>query len=485
MEKSGRKPSLLIVDDNDAMLSTWRRTLRSDFNILTASSSTEALERINANPDIAMLDIRLDDDDPGNREGITLLKKFLDISPELPVVMISAYGDVNLAVECINLGAADFVDKNDRSVVIKERLLKAYKQGRFYRRAKFLEAEFEKKAPVKLVGQSAEIRELKQMIHYIARDSEISVLIRGETGTGKELVAKSIYRMGRRAHGPFVDVSISAIPETLIASELFGHERGAFTDAKELKKGRFELAHGGVLFLDEIGDLSLAAQVQLLRVLEERRFHRLGGSIPIRVDVQLLAATNRNLEEMIQKGEFRQDLYFRLKGLEIHVPPLRERKEDIPLLVEHFIINLQELGRTRIRGIEKEAMASLFQYSWPGNVRELNRAIESATFYAEIRKHASIQVEDLPAEITTTSEMISRPVVKEGFDLFEHRARAELACIDRALEQTRGKKSEASKILGLKDRFVLHRRVTTILSKYPHLIHDFYHVKQGYHNSKR
>lgn len=482
-EKSAGKRRLLIVDDNERMLLSWQRALKSDFEIILARSAKEAREEFKTNPDVALLDIRLDENDHDNREGVELLRSFLKINPDLPVVMISAYGDVSLAVECITLGAADFVEKTAALPEIRQRLLKAFQQGRFYRRAKFIEAEFERKTPQKIVGQSKAIRELKEMIHFVARDGTISVIIRGETGTGKELVAKSIYKLGRRSGDPFVPVSIATIPEQLIASELFGHEAGAFTDAKQQKKGLFELANGGVLFLDEIGDLSIAAQVKLLRVLEEKQLTRLGSTTSIKFDAQILSATNQDLRALIDDGQFRDDLYFRLKGLEILLPPLRERKEDLSLLVEHFLSLLRQQGRTRIEKISDEALQGFHDYSWPGNVRELSRVIESAAFYAELHDHQQIEIDDLPKELVQASSSISpipKPIMTDDFDLSEHLARTELACIEEALKSVDGRKTSAFKLLGLNDRFALHRRVNVLVAKYPLLINEFAYVKKLY-----
>ena len=270
-----------------------------------------------------MLDIRLDEEDPQNQEGIDLLKQFPEQRPDIPVVMITAYGDVNQAVECMKLGAADFVEKKASLAEIRQRLFNALQHSQFSRKAKHLEEYLEQKEPLEVIGESPAIQEVKRLIQMVAKDGYIPVLIRGETGTGKELVARAIYRWGWRTNGPFVPVPLVSIPETLLESELFGHEPGTFTDAKKRKIGWIEKARGGVLFLDEIGDLPMQVQVKLLRFLEERHFTRLGSTSPIQVDVQVVSATHQNLEKAVEEGRFREDLYYRLKGMQIELPPFK------------------------------------------------------------------------------------------------------------------------------------------------------------------
>jgi len=470
------KFNLLIVDDNIQLLSSWQRALHREFEIITASTSSEAKQKINLNPDIVLLDIRLNDEDPTNREGITLLKQFLEQHPDLPIVMISAYGDVDLAVECMKLGAADFVEKKAPLEEIKQRLWKALERSQISRKAQQLEEYIQRYDPIEIVGESKAIKEIKKLIQIVAADGRISVLIRGETGTGKELVAKAIHRLGWRSKGPFVAVPLISFPETLIESELFGHEAGTFTDAKKRKIGWIEKAHGGVLFLDEIGDLPMEVQIKLLRFLEERKFTRLGSTSLISVDVQVIAATNQNLERKIQEGTFREDLYFRLKGMEIVIPPLRERKEDIPALVKYFLHRFKQEGRTEVQAISNEALDLLLNYDWPGNIRELRMDIERAVLFANAHGNRTITQNDLPPEIienSTKSTATHPSFIKENFNVNEYLARVELSCIEEALKQADGKKTEAWKLLGLNDRFALRRRVNAIKNKYPKLLSEF------------
>ncbi|MHA1325674.1 MAG: sigma-54-dependent transcriptional regulator, partial [Candidatus Helarchaeota archaeon] len=431
--------------------------------------------------DLVLLDIRLNDEDPHNQEGIDLLKQFLEHRPDMPVVMISAYGDVDQAVECMKLGAADFVEKKAGLAEIRQRLKNALERSQIYRRAKQLEEYLEQREPLEIVGESPAIQELKRLIQLVGKDGHISVLIRGETGTGKELVAKAIHRWSWRAQGPFIAVPLVSTPETLIESELFGYEAGTFTDAKKRKIGWIERAHGGVLFLDEIGDLPMEVQVKLLRFLEEREFTRLGSTSPIKVDVQVVSATHQNLEQAVAEKSFREDLYFRLKGIEIVLPPLRERKEDIPLFARHFLQKLKKDGRTKIESLSKEALESLMQYSWPGNIRELYMTIERAVLFADSNGHTIIEIGDLPSEISKQSIRLpsaSKPQICKDFNLNRYLARVELSCIEQALQLANGRKTQAWKILGLNDRFALRRRVKIILEKFPSLKDEFVFLKK-------
>ncbi|RMI14575.1 MAG: sigma-54-dependent Fis family transcriptional regulator [Calditrichaeota bacterium] len=368
---------------------------------------------------------------------------------------------------------------------IKERLFRALQFGRTRRTVKHLSEFIDRKEPVEFIGQSPRVAELNRIIQAVAQDGYISVLIRGETGTGKELVARSIYRRGWRYGEPFVAVPVVSFPETLLESELFGHEAGAFTDARKRKIGWIEKADGGVLFLDEIGDLPMGLQVKLLRFLEERQFTRVGSTEPIKVDVQVVSATHQDLEKAIAEGRFREDLYYRLKGVQIDLPPLRERKEDIALLADYFLQQFRKQGRTRIESISEDALEVMTHYDWPGNVRELRTAMERAILFATAHGHERIEKKDLPPEIKTnvhhpSSTEPAESEIDEHFDLNYQLARDELKYIEKALRKAGGRKTEAWKILGLNDRFALRRRVHTILRKYPHLAEEFPQISKSF-----
>lgn len=480
------KPVLLLVDDNEEAANSLKRLLKRDYEVRVATSHAEAMQQLSPPPDIALLDMRLKENEPENREGIALLETLRQQFPQLPVLMHTAHGDVNAAVECVRLGAVDFIEKPRADIrEIMTRLERALEKGRLRRRVEDLEKELNLIEPRQIVGASPQMQEVKKSIEALAHDGHATVLIEGENGTGKELVARALHATGRRRSGPFVPVVLASLPANLIEGELFGYESGAFTDARKQHIGYLERANGGLLFLDEIGELEQSLQVKLLRFLEEREFQRLGGNKQIRVDVQILAATNADLRAGVAEGRIREDLYFRLKGFEIKIPPLRERSEDIPLLVDHFLDLFHQQGR-RILRFSPQAMDRLLRYQWPGNIRQLRNAVESALFRAGYRKHLQVEDEDLPPELFEDQippvNQITTVADLDDISLDEALARTEFALIERALQRVQGKKSEAWKQLGLNDRFALLRRVKRITDHYPKLIHEFAFLKNAYHS---
>jgi len=480
-------PKLLIVDDDKNFLASLERVLREAFAIQTASDLSEARTAFSHDPDIVLLDIRLDENTPQNKEGVELLKEFVEIRPGLPVIMVSAYGDIETAVECMRIGAEDFIKKPVDIKELRQRLKRVLEHSSLSQKAAQLEERLQKLEPIELIGESDQIQQVKNLIQMVAKDGYVTVLVSGETGTGKELVALAIHRVGWRSKETFIPVAIASLNPNLIESELFGHEAGAFTGAKTRRIGFVEKAKGGVLFLDEIGDLPVEVQVKLLRFLEERKFSRVGSSDSIEIDLQIVAATNRNLDDVVRTGEIRQDLYFRLKSVQILLPPLRERPDDIPALCNHFLKLFLNQGRTRISKVSEEAMVALKEYHWPGNVRELKAALERAIIYANFKKHSQIEEDDLPLEILVqpTPEMGSPFQVhidEKGIDLDEQLAKWDLTYIEEALRTTEGRKTEAWKLLGLNDRFALHRRVKSIVKRYPQLVSDFPTIQRLYSN---
>jgi DNA-binding NtrC family response regulator len=476
---------LLVVDDDKAFLASLERVLRHDFNIQAASDLSEARTAFSHEPDIVLLDIRLDENEPQNKDGVELLKEFVENQPGLPVIMISAYGDIETAVECMRIGAVDFIKKPLDINELRQRLKRAIEQSKLSQKAAQLEERLLKFEPTELIGESPQIQQVKNLIQMVAKDGYVTVLISGETGTGKELVARAIHRVGWRSKETFVPVAIASLNPNLIESELFGHEAGAFTGAKSRRIGFIEKAKGGVLFLDEIGDLPGEVQLKLLRFLEEKKFSRVGSSDSIEMEVQIVTATNRNLEEAVRNGQIRQDLYFRLKSIQILLPPLRDRTEDIPLLANHFLKIFKEQGRTRITQVSDGALEALTKYTWPGNVRELRASLERAIIYANSNGHQKIEKDDLPLEILgpagqKMATSISLYLSEDGIDLDQELAKWDLRYIEEALRSTEGRKTEAWKLLGLNDRFALHRRVKSILKRYPHLISDFPIIQSRY-----
>jgi DNA-binding NtrC family response regulator len=381
---------ILIVDDEVIMRESLAGWLERDGHYIEkAGSGEEALEKIKTvRFDILLLDIKM-----GGISGLEVLKNVKENDSDVEVVMITAYGSIPTAIEAIKNGAYDYLlkpfDPNELGVLINK-IIKHQAQARenLYLREQYKDrARFES-----MIGQSLPMQEIFDLIQDIA-PVDSTVLILGETGTGKGLAAKAIHTASPLSEGPFVIVNCGSIPEHLMESELFGHQKGAFTDARETKKGRLELAHGGTIFLDEIGEISMRMQIDLLRVLEDRVFYRVGGTQPISADFRVIAATNRDLEEAIKKGTFREDLYYRLNVISFTMPSLRKRKEDIPLLTEHFIRRFSQETKKQIDSISREAMDEIMIYEWPGNVRELENAIERAVV---VGKGRSIQPGDLP-----------------------------------------------------------------------------------------
>jgi DNA-binding NtrC family response regulator len=366
---------ILVVDDEPMVCLALTNWLQEE-NYLTKAveSGPQAIAAVREeNWDIVLLDLRM----PG-MDGMEVLKQLKEISPQTVVIMITAYASIPGAVQAMKEGAYDYIVKPldvDQLTLMLQRIVEHQQlitENILLRKRLTEQYEFED-----IIGRSAPMQEVFEMIKAVT-DTNATVLITGETGTGKELVARAIHSNSSQRYGPFVAVSCGALPETLLESELFGYEKGAFTGADRTKKGRFELAHGGTLFLDEVGDISLKTQIKLLRVLQERSFRRLGGTKAIEVDVRLITATNRDLMTAIKEGSFRNDLYYRLNVVSIHLPPLRERHEDIPLLAAHFMNKYNVEFNKKFDRVERKAMDFMMDYHWPGNVRELENAIERA-----------------------------------------------------------------------------------------------------------
>lgn len=362
--------SILVVDDEEGIRTSLRSILEDEgYQVAVASSGIEALRICGTDPpDLMILDIWMPEMD-----GLETLRRVKEFVPAMQVMMMSGHGSIETAVKAVKFGAYDYIEKPLSLESVTLRVKHALEQYRLEQENRDLRTKVQQK--FELVGHSPVMQRLRQLIGT-AGPTNSRVLIGGENGTGKELVARAIHMHSARAEHPFVAVNCAAIPETLIESELFGHERGSFTGATSMKRGQFEQANGGTLFLDEIGDMSLNTQAKVLRALQEQQFSRVGGTKLLKVDVRVLAASNKDLEKEIQKGQFREDLFYRLNVVPIIVPPLRERREDIPALVQHFMkIHSEEQG-LRMRDVSPEAMAVLQQYEWPGNIRELRNQIE-------------------------------------------------------------------------------------------------------------
>jgi len=388
------KTKILIVDDDVDALELMEELFESKGYLpITATNGLAALDRIrDEDPDMVISDIRMPDMD-----GMQLLEHMSQRYPHIPVIMVTAHGTIEAAVEAIKMGAKDYILKPLRLDEILAKVETISELRNLVKENEYLRSRLATRFNVKnIIGKSDKIDELFKLIHDVA-PTNTTVLIQGENGTGKELIANAIHFNSPSSKKPFIKLNCGVLAENLLESELFGHVKGAFTGAFKDKIGRFELANGGTLFLDEIGDISQNMQVKLLRVLQEGEFERVGGTETMKVDVRIIAATNQNLEDLIHHGRFRQDLYYRLNVIPIHVPPLRDRKDDIKLLVDHFLEKFQEVHQKKIEGIDRDAITALEAYDWPGNIRELENYIERAIV---LNKTGRITKSDFPASIS-------------------------------------------------------------------------------------
>ena len=436
---------LLFVDDEPALRSLMaERLAERGFEVAQADSGEKALQLLEQFAfDVVVTDLRM----PGI-DGTQVIGAALERYPGIVGIVITGYGTVKDAVDAIKRGAADFVAKPFQFDELMHVLQKALEQRRLKSENAYLRSQLEERYKFGgILGKSRPMQALFHMLETVAR-SNSTILITGETGTGKEVVARAIHHNSpRRAHR-FVALNCSAIPETLLEAELFGHVRGAFTGAVGMRQGRFEQAHKGTLFLDEVGTMSTALQMKLLRALQEREFERIGDNQTIKVDVRVIAATNSDLASMVKSGTFREDLYYRLNVIPIELPPLRDRRDDIPLLVQHF---LDKFGGDAKFHVSQGAMRRLMAYSWPGNVRQLENAVERAVALGSGREQ--IEVSDLPPEIQMSPEPVTSPVVEfpeEGLDLPAYLSTIERDLIQRSLERTGGNRNKAAELLRIK-----------------------------------
>ena len=445
---SENQKHLLIVDDEKALREAIAERLTDQgFAVEQADSGEQALDRLAEFAfDIIITDLRL----PGI-DGRKVLDAALARYPEIIAIIITGFGTVKDAVEAIKQGASDFITKPFQFDALLHVLNSALEARRLKSENAYLRSQLEERYRIDgLVGRSKVMRDLFQLLEIVAATSS-TVLITGETGTGKELAARAIHHSSTRRANRFVAINCSAIPETLLEAELFGHARGAFTGAVGTRQGRFEQAHKGTLFLDEVGTMSAALQAKLLRVLQEREFERVGDSHTIKVDVRVIAATHSDLQKMVGEGAFREDLFYRLNVIPVMLPPLRDRRDDIPLLVQHFAQKLSaDTGRPPAK-ISQEAMRRLMAHNWPGNVRQLENAVERAFAFSQGR--GQIDAADLSPDIQkepTAPEGHDPWFPDDGVDFDQYIAGIELALIQRSLERTHGNKRQAAKLLNLK-----------------------------------
>ncbi|MCC7210409.1 MAG: sigma-54-dependent Fis family transcriptional regulator [Candidatus Brocadia sp.] len=441
------KPRILLIDDDKTALDGLVKILSHDgYAVSGALSGYEALNLLSRKSfDIIVTDMKL----PG-MGGLSLIHEVRKKEEPVAIVVITAYSSVKTAVEAIKCGADDYLTKPVNIEELELVLEKLWERQQLIVQNRLLKEKLKDKyKSSELVGSTPQMHQIFNMIEDVA-PSTASILILGETGTGKELVANAIHYQSDRACMPFIALHCAALSEGVLESELFGHEKGAFTGAVQSRKGRFELADGGTLFLDEVGEMSLKVQVKLLRVLEKGEFERVGGEKTIKVDVRLIAATNRDLEKEVAEGRFREDLFYRLNVITVPLPPLRERREDVPLLSNFFIIKYAKKYKKEIEGFAPESMEALCSYHWPGNVRELENVIERSVVLC---KKNMITIDHLPKNMVPNKEDISTIKIPLGTSLKE----AEKEIIQKTLQMAQGSKKEAAKILGISSRKIEYK----------------------------
>jgi len=447
---------ILIIDDEKNVLSSFKKILDQEgYSIQTSGSAREGLDLAQGHPfDLLIMDIRM----PG-MSGLEAFSKFKEIDPKLPIIIMTAHGTTEAAIEAMRLGAFDYVMKPFEVPAMKQLIEKALEAGRLMK----IVVEYEPKEDFggdRIIGSSSRMQEIYKIIGQTAA-TDVTVLLRGESGTGKELFARAVYYHSKRKDKPFFVINSAAIPETLLESELFGYEKGAFTDARERRVGKLEQCHDGTLFLDEVGDMPLSIQTKLLRVIEDKSFERLGSNKTVKVDIRLITATNKNLESLIKEGKFREDLFYRLNVVSIPIPPLRERKEDIPRLVEYFLTKYGREFNKKGVSLSESALAVLQRYDWPGNVRELENTIKKALIFSksaailpegifipehirEGKKQSSVYLQEL------LPDLVKNGLRRENGNLYkEIIEEVERALLIETLKQVNGNQSEAAKILGI------------------------------------
>lgn len=449
MKKTKSKASILIVDDERNTREGLMRALQRKYTVHLAEGGDQALSILSEEAiDVVLSDVRM----PG-MDGLSLMKRILARDPQPVCILLTAYGTVDLAVNAMKNGAQHFMTKPvnlEELDIVLERVLE---NRNLAQENKKLHLQLDQKFGLEnIIGTSAAMQTVFETIQQVA-PSRATVLIEGESGTGKELVAKALHQLSPRQYGPMISVHCAALSDTLLESELFGHERGAFTGASEQRSGRFEMADGGTLFLDEIGEISMSTQVKILRVLEERQFERVGGRDTIDIDVRLIAATNRNLKSMVDEGSFREDLYYRLNVVRLELPPLRQRHGDVALLLAHYADEFSEENRKPIEGFTPDALDVLTRYEWPGNARELRNVVERMVVMS---RNDRLTVRDLPTELRDQQNSGSGGLPPRSTDLTLESAEKDL--IIKALETNNGNRTKTAEQLGISRR-TLHRKL--------------------------
>jgi nitrogen regulation protein NR(I) len=481
--------TILIVDDDKSIRYSLRRMFEENYRVMTASNGDEALGLIREEPpELIIMDIKM----PG-RSGIEILKDIRRIDPKSLVILMTAYGTTETAIEAMKWGAFDYILKPFTIQKMKELVDRAITLRKLMKeKVPYVTEEDEGEVGERIIGSSPKMQELYKLIGQVAT-SDVTVLLRGESGTGKELFARAIYHHSLRSDKPYLPVNCAAIPDTLLESELFGHEKGAFTGASFRRIGKLEQCHGGTIFLDEIGDMSLSTQAKILRVIQDKSFERLGGRETIKVDVRFIVATNKNLEESIAQGLFREDLYYRLNVVSIKIPPLRERKEDIPELISYFLKRFNRELKKNVTGITPEAMSKIISYNWPGNVRQLENVIKRAIILCQgewILQEQIILEEEEREDVrkglekktfenlidSLFEECLTISHTQKGVDMISI---IEKELIIRALQKTNGNQVQAAKLLGI-NRNTLRGKIEKYHIRKDILISDEEGIKYEY-----
>lgn len=438
---------VLIADDEKNMIWAIKRALKNeDYTIITASNGKEAIDNVKLHePDLVLLDLKMPE-----MNGLEALKNIKNEFPNIVAMMMTAHGSVKTAIEAMKIGAIDYISKPFDVEELKIQIRKALDIREMSDTIDYLTEELRNKTGKRIIGESKELKNVLNIVNKVA-PSKATVLITGESGTGKELIANATHFNSDRAKKPYIKVNCGALPENLLESELFGHEKGAFTGAINKKLGRFERADGGTIFLDEIGEIDLNVQVKLLRILQEREMERVGGTETIKVDVRIIAATNKDLFKMVEEGKFREDLYYRLNVIPIEIPPLRERKDDIKLLIDYFLDKYsKELGKKEFK-ITDEALDTLKDYEWRGNIRELENVIERLVILSE---NNLISKEKLPKEILNIRDELNEfKLPSSGINLEE----VEKNLINQALKMTNFNQTKSAKLLGITRHALIYR----------------------------
>jgi DNA-binding NtrC family response regulator len=454
------KKRVLLIDDEPRVRASLKMVLEPTYDVITAADAQEGLDLFRReSPNLVLLDVIM----PGT-DGLTVLQAMRAEDRSIPVIMLTGTKSVKTAVDAMKLGASDYLSKPFDVEELRIVVARTLESHDLEREVRYLRAQVVNRyAFHNLIGKSPAMQEVYAKIEQVA-DSRTTVLITGESGTGKELVARALHYNSSRRDRPFIALNCAALPETLIESELFGHEKGSFTDATARRVGQFELANSGSLFLDEIGDLSPVTQAKLLRVLQEREFTRIGGIQPIKVDVRIIAATNKNLDDLVRRGTFREDLYYRINVISLYLPPLRERGEDIPLLAKHFLDKRLEEEKRPRQEFSKEAIELLSRYPWPGNVRELENVVEQALLWSQ---GATILPEHLPNSLRSDSRSSSlrEDTLAGRLSLEKAVMEFEREIILDALKRTNYVQTHAANLLGISRRMLKYRMDTLGISR--------------------